>query len=65
MSLTVAELFLELDLEVVGALPEEAQAPRLTRQAAQMTVHKLHMGGLVDLVHEPKLARFLIHTASW
>lgn len=26
MSLTVPELFLELDLEVVGVLPEEAQA---------------------------------------
>jgi hypothetical protein len=27
MSLTVVERFLELDLEVVGELPKEAQAP--------------------------------------
>ena len=34
-------------------LSELARLLRLTRQAVQMSVHKLHEGDLVELIHEP------------
>ena len=42
-----------IDLSKETHISQLARNLRLTRQAAQMTVHKLHVGGLVDLVHEP------------
>jgi DNA-binding MarR family transcriptional regulator len=42
-----------IDLNREMHLSQLARFLRLSRQAAQMTVQKLHVGGLVDLVPEP------------
>jgi DNA-binding MarR family transcriptional regulator len=42
-----------IDLNKEMHISELARFLRLSRQAVQMTVQKLHVGGLVDLVHEP------------
>jgi len=42
-----------IDLHKEMHISHLARFLRLSRQAAQMTVRKLELGGLVDLVHEP------------
>ena len=42
-----------IDLNKEMHISQLARFLRLSRQAAQMTVQKLHVGGLVDLIHEP------------
>lgn len=42
-----------IDLNKEMHVSQPSRCLRLSRQAAQMTVHKLHIGGLVDLVQEP------------
>jgi DNA-binding MarR family transcriptional regulator len=42
-----------IDLNKEIHISQLARFLRLSRQAAQMSVQKLHIGGLVDLVHEP------------
>jgi DNA-binding MarR family transcriptional regulator len=42
-----------IDLNKEMQISQLARFLRLSRQAAQMTVRKLDIGGLIDLVHEP------------